>query len=187
MVSYPDAAGRINLFSLVAYVPEPLGSFLDGLRQELVPSCKLRAHVTVLPPRPISTGVEQAAGQVRAGMRESEPFVVRIRDVEMFSITSVVYLAIREGLPELQRMHELLNAGGLKFDEPYPYHPHVTLAQQITPEQIPAVFEIARRRWAHYPLPREFRVDSVTFVQGTALGTWIDLADCPLGPQPAAP
>jgi 2'-5' RNA ligase len=183
----PGGEGRINLFSLVAYLPDPLASFVDGLRQELVPSCNLRAHVTILPPRPLSVGVEAGAAQVRAGMRDLSPFEVQVRDVGMFAISSVVFLGLGGGFSKLCEIHDMLSVDGLLFKEPYPYHPHVTVAQQITPEQIPGVFELARRRWAQYPHRRSFLVDSVTFVQGTRTGAWIDLDDCPIRAVAAIP
>ena len=43
----------LSQFALVAYIPDPLGRFLDDLRVELTPDCKPRAHVTILPPRPL--------------------------------------------------------------------------------------------------------------------------------------
>jgi len=180
MVSHRDGEGRINLFSLVSYIPDPLGSFIDGLRQELVPSCRLRAHVTVLPPRPISVNIDEAYAQLRSALRDVAPFEVQLRDVEIFGVSSVIYFGIVGGFSKLCRMHEILNVEGLHFQEPYSFHPHVTLAQQITPEQIPAVYELARRRWAEYRGKRAFAVDSVTFVQGTEIGSWIDLAECPI-------
>ena len=45
---------RLNIYALVIYVPAPLGRFLDDLRRELVPTYKPRAHVSVLPPRPLA-------------------------------------------------------------------------------------------------------------------------------------
>ena len=49
-------AQRINLFALVVYIPDPLAGFLDDLRKELVANCLPRAHVTILPPRPLQAG-----------------------------------------------------------------------------------------------------------------------------------
>jgi 2'-5' RNA ligase len=181
MLSYPDEEGRINLFSLVAYIPDPLGSFLDALRKELVPSCNLRAHVTVLPPRPIAVDIESACEQVRSSTRDLAPFEVRGGDVEIFSISSVVYLSVGAGFSKLCHMHESLNVNGLQFNEPYSFHPHITLAQQITPEQTGWLYEVARLRWAECRVERSFLVDHVTFVQGTCVGTWVDLAECAIG------
>jgi 2'-5' RNA ligase len=184
MQSDPDQFGRINLFSLVAYVPDPLGAFLDRVRQELVPSCRLRAHVTILPPRPISDGIENAAAQLRSQLAEAEIFRVHAAEVDMFSLTSVVYVAVGDGLSKLRRLHDFLNTGALKFCEPFPYYPHLTLAQQLTPEQVSGVYETARIRWAAFPFDRSFPIETLTFVQGTAAGTWIDLEECQIG-QPA--
>lgn len=183
----PDGGGRTNLFSLVAYIPDPLGSFLDRLRTELVPSCRLKAHVTVLPPRPIFDNVDAALDQLRSGLRDFSPFEVRATQVEMFSLTSVVYLCVGAGFAKLRRLHEVLNTGPLQFCEPYPYHPHITLAQQMAPEQVEGVFELARLRWAQCPFERSFTVESLAFVQGTCTGDWIDLVECPVGSVAAVP
>lgn len=179
----PGGSDRVNLFSLVTYIPDPLGSFLDRLRQELVPSCLLRAHVTVLPPRPLSTDPRTAWSQICRQVREFAPFRICAGEVEIFSISSVIYLTVKEGFAELCRLHEQLNTDTLAFGEPFPYHPHITLAQQLSPEQIEGVYELARRRWAEFPHERCFRVERLTFVQGTVSNSWVDLAECPLDEQ----
>lgn len=180
----PGGSDRVNLFSLVTYIPDPLGSFLDRLRQELVPSCLLRAHVTVLPPRPLPIEPGAAWTQICRRLAEFAPFNVCAGDVEIFSVSSVIYLAVKEGFAELCRLHEQLNTDSLAYGEPFPYHPHITLAQQLAPEQIEGVYELARRRWAEFPHPRCFRVDRLTFVQGTVSNSWVDLAECCLGGRP---
>ena len=167
---------RINLFSLVTYLPDPLGPFVDRLRQELVPDCNLRAHVTILPPRPLTATPEAAWAHIRSILRECAAFELKLRDVEIFTLSSVVYLALnRQGREQMQRLHGALNTGAAQFNEPYPYHPHVTLAQQITPEQVPAVFDFARYRWAGFLHEHSFPIDRATFVQSTIYNTWIDL------------
>jgi 2'-5' RNA ligase len=176
-----DGGERINLFSLVTYLPEPLGPFLDQLRRQLVPSCNLQAHVTILPPRPLSIDIDSAVAMVRNHLHDFSPFQVWLRNVEIFALTSVVYLEIGSGALELRRMHDALDVDGLRFNEPYPYHPHVTLAQQTAPEQVEGIFELARCRWAEFDYVKSFQVDSVTFVQATTKGKWIDLAECGIG------
>ncbi len=141
MASDPCSGERINLFSLVTYLPEPLGGFIDQLRGELVPGCDLRAHVTLLPPRPLVQTPEAARAHVRATLKGSTPFDVKLGDVEIFATSSVVYVALAEGFEMLRSLHEVLNAGAAYFKEPFPYHPHITLAQQISEAQVPAVFE----------------------------------------------
>ena len=184
MASDPRSGERINLFSLVTYLPEPLGSFVDQLRGELVPGCSLRAHVTVLPPRPLSQPAEEAGAKIRSKLAEFEPFEMRLGDVEIFTMSSVVYLALAKGADEMRALHDALNADAAPFAEPFPFHPHVTLAQQISAEQVPDVFEHAHYRWAEFRHKRSFLVDRATFVQAINLYCWVDLEECQIGSKP---
>ncbi len=171
----------MNSFALVTYVPSPLGAFLDRLRRELIPTCLPHAHVTVLPPRALQADAETAAEQVRNRARELTPFLIRATGIEVFHLTSVVYLAIGQGWPELLEMHNRFNTGEFSSDEPFRYHPHITLAQDISPDQVSEIQELACRRWAEYSGERSFAVEEVAFVQNTTGNCWIDLAFAPLG------
>ncbi len=180
MASDPGPAERINLFSLVTYLPEPLAGFIDKLRQELVPGCSFRAHVTHLVPRPLRDP-QLACEEIRRVLDAFEPFEVHLNDIGIFTATSVVYVALTKGKAEMEALHAALNVGAAHFDEPFPYHPHITLAQQISPAQVPAVFELAHYRWAEFAHRRAFLADRATFVQATRFNTWIDLEEHPLG------
>jgi 2'-5' RNA ligase len=71
--------------------------------------------------------------------------------------------------------------GALRYDEPFPYHPHVTLAQYLESDQLDELSRVARDRWRSCTLDRHFRVDTITFVQNTRRNLWIDLAEFRLG------
>ena len=73
-------------------------------------------------------------------------------------------------------MHKGLGVEGLRFDEKFPYHPHVTLAQELDPAIVPEVLELATRRWQESAPAHTFIVDSLTFVQNRGGNNWIDLA-----------
>ena len=184
MASDPCSGERINLFSLVTYLPQPLGGFIDQLRGELVPGCSLQAHVTILPPRPLTENPAVVWQHLRSALRESEPFEIQLGEVEIFPTSSVVYLALSKGFAQMQSLHGALNTGPAHFKEPFPFHPHITLAQQITEEQLQAVFHLARYRWAEFVQSRSFMVDKATFVQCTVYNTWIDLEEEELGRGP---
>src|SRR5581483_1664309 len=109
MYTDPAAWDRINSFALVSYLPEPLAGFLDRLRQELVPNCFLRAHVTILPPRSITSTPEEAWRVVQALVPSFPPFEVELTDVEVFPVSDVIYVNLSTGKQELQKMHEALN------------------------------------------------------------------------------
>jgi 2'-5' RNA ligase len=175
-----DGADLINSFALVTYIPGRLGEFLDDLRRELAP-CLPRAHVTILTPRPLSVTPEEAWSFMYPLIKDFPSFEVRTGGVDIFHTTSVIFVEVRAGKAELRQMHDRLNRGPSAFDEPYPYHPHITLAQELDPNQVTEVYETAKRRWAEYKGERSFSADSVTFVQNTTQNHWVDLATCPLG------
>jgi len=178
------AEGRLNVFALVIYIPDPLGSLLDDLRRELVPHYNPHAHVSVLPPRPLAVDWQTASDQARALTGGWAPFDVELTELQLFPQTDVLYLAVGAGASELRRIHLAMNSGALQFKEPFPYHPHVTLAQEVAHEDVPAMCERARRRWAEYRGSRTFRADRAVFVQAIDGSRWIDLAEYCLGSAP---
>jgi 2'-5' RNA ligase len=181
MFSDPSGVEYLNSFALVSYIPEPLAGFLDRMRCELVPNCFLRAHVTILPPRSIESAPEKAWTQLRSAAYELSPIDVELDAVEIFPVSDVIYIAIGKGHDELKQMHDKLNTGRLACREPFAFHPHITLAQNLTPDQVDELSEVARRRWKEYAGPRGFRVGVVTFVQNTRWHGWIDLGETVLG------
>jgi 2'-5' RNA ligase len=167
----------INSFALICYLPEPLAGFLDSLRCELVPRCQAKTHVTVLPPRPLAMGLPDSAWQdLNDSLNGFPPFRVELTSIEVFQGTNVIYLSVGAGFRELAGMHDALNRGPLQFVEPYEYHPHVTLAQQLLPEEVESAAARARSRWREFPYSRSFTVDRLTFVQNTQENRWADLA-----------
>jgi 2'-5' RNA ligase len=182
-------AGRrrtLSQFALVSYLPDPLAKFLDRLRLELTPGCNPRAHVTVLPPRPLTAEIKDTIEKLAEEIRQFPPFEARLGDIDVFPDSSVIYVSLVRGEPELHALHENLNAGQLEYDGPFPYHPHITIAQDIEPEQVAPLAEIARDRWAKYDGPRSFVVEALTFVQNVLPNQWVDLAEIrALSPSPA--
>ena len=178
MICGSNGAGqRLNTFALVAYIPDPLAQFVDGLRRELVPACPARAHITILPPRPLSADPALAASRVRALLGDFPPFEVEATNVRIFPITDVVHIEVGRGAQELHLLHEALNEGLLAFEEPFDYHPHITLAQDLPSDQVETVFERARRVWAASKPPSRFVLDAATFVQNSLVDIWIDLEE----------
>ena len=181
MYKGPTAWDRINSFALVSYIPEPLAGYLDQLRQELVPNCFLRAHITALPPRPISTSPKEAWETIRRIAPQFSPFEVELDSVEVFPVSDVIYIKLSRGSEELQRMHAALNTDGLSYEEPFSYDPHVTLAQDLRPDELDELASVARARWAEFSFSKTFGVEKVVFVQNTRRGEWLDLGECSVG------
>jgi 2'-5' RNA ligase len=172
---------RLNLFALVIYVPDPLGQFLDGLRRELVPHDNPHAHVSVLPPRPLRVDWPLASAQVRTLTEAWNCFDIELTNIGIFPVTDVVYIELGAGAAELRRMHAAMNRSALDFVEPFAYHPHLTLAQEIARPGVAAVRDLADERWRRYEGPRRFRAERAVLVQNTLTNRWIDLAEYSLG------
>jgi 2'-5' RNA ligase len=172
---------RPNVFALVIYIPEPLGRFLDDLRRELVPHYNPHAHVSVLPPRVIRGDWRPASEQARALTEGWAPFDVELTSIQIFQRTEVIYIEIGAGAAELCDLHAAMNSSALEFAEPYVYHPHITLAQEIPHDRVGELTDLARRRWDAYQGSRTFRAERAVFVQNTVDNCWVDLAEYSLG------
>jgi 2'-5' RNA ligase len=106
---------------------------------------------------------------------------VELTSIEVFARTNVIYIGIGAGGSELADLHTAMNSAALAFVEPYEYHPHITLAQDITPERVAETIALARLRWEEYQGPRAFRAERAVFVQNTIDNCWVDLAEYSLG------
>ncbi|HLK69669.1 MAG TPA: 2'-5' RNA ligase family protein [Bryobacteraceae bacterium] len=178
------AGEGLNVFALVIYIPGQLGRFLDDLRRELVPHYNPHAHVSVLPPRPLHVPWPVASEQARNLIEGWTRFDIELTGIQTFPVTEVIYLEVGAGASELFRMHSAMNSGDLAFDEPFQYHPHITLAQEVPHAEVPAIHELARRRWEEYRGCRSFAADRAFFVQNMKTDCWMDLAEYSLGAVP---
>jgi len=120
--------------------------------------------------------------QLSRRLERSPSFQVGLAEVEMFPVTDVVYLALRDGRDCVESLHHELNSELLSFNEPFPFHPHITLAQQMPPGQAPDALELARRRWREWRGGRSFAVDHLTFVRNANCDTWETVSEHPLQP-----
>jgi len=171
----------VGHFALVAYIPDPLARFLDELRVELTPDCNPHAHVTILPPRPIFEDLKHTVAQLAEDMRGMAPFWAALGDVEIFEESSVLYIGLRTGEDELRRLYGALNTGCVQYRENYPYHPHITIGQNLEPGEVEKKAALAQAKWTAWTGPRGFMVSTLSFVQQVAPAIWADVAALPLG------
>ncbi len=182
----PDGAGPLHSYALVAYIPDPLGKFLDDLRRDLVEGCMPNAHVTVLPPRLLTTQPPAAIEYLRPLLARCAPFDVHMGDVEVFPVSDVIYIGVAKGGLELHGMHDALNGGVVEFKTIFPFHPHITIAQELALGTVDGLRARAQSQWAAFPHPRSFRVDRVWFVRNTGGCPWDDLEQFQLVGDPQA-
>lgn len=171
------------LYAVVSYVTGELGKFVDELRAELTPGqSHLRAHLTLLPPRPLLGPLEQASRTLEKLSRQLRPMQVSFGEVGVFvPISATVYLDIEKGAEQVRAIHDVLNTAEFLCYEVLPYIPHLTVAAMPTDEQAQQAAQIVRRRWAGYTGPRLTTLTELTFAVDPELGNhWDDLATFPL-------
>jgi len=181
MLSGSDGADRINCFAVVSYITGPLGAFVERFQGEADPSRDFRAHVTILPPRPLRGEPAAARNQIEEQSRHFGAFEIEATRVRTFRAAQVVYLDVGAGAAQLRRMNRRLNSGAWRFADPYSYHPHITLAQELPEGRVPEVRNLARRRWAENRLSPRFAIDRITLVQFTRANRWVDVAEYRIG------
>jgi 2'-5' RNA ligase len=179
---HPADASLAGSYAVVAYIPEPLGGFLNAMRAELVPGCTLRSHVTILPPRRLTAAPEDLAGELARFSREIPAFEAALGEVEVFASTGVIYLSVAAGRQAFEQAHRALNHGLFFAENLFPFHPHLTVAQNLGALPFEQVLEQARRKWRDCVLPRHFLVEEFTLVRNISPGCWEDLATCRLAP-----
>jgi 2'-5' RNA ligase len=161
-----------QLFALIAFVPNELGGYLNRLRRQLVPGCPFKSHVTLLPPRLLGGSPSDLSGILHHRLRSIEACEVGLGEVEVFPATGVIYLGIESGGDVLRQIHALLSQDEFAGEETYPFHPHVTLAQDIPPLPSDELVERACSLWKNWEGERSFLLDRVSFVRGGDLGDW---------------
>jgi 2'-5' RNA ligase len=170
-------------YALVGYVKSPAGEFVENLRRDLHPDLPhLAAHLTILPPRPLSGSESSALQTLERLCGDEEPFHVTLGQVETFiPVTPTVFIRVDLAAGQMCALHQKLNTEALSFAEEWPYIPHLTIAKMGAEEPARAAYEIARQRWSDYAGSRSILLDKLTFVREDAQNCWVDLAPVLLG------
>ena len=179
-------AGRdcTGLYALVNYIPDPMGAYLNELRAELVPGCKLRSHVTLLPPRALASPPKTLVSDLERRVPYLHSFDVTLGDIEIFESTGVIYLGLHNGQQEIEKMHRSLANGLFEYEEPFDFHPHITLAQEIPADRLQKCLNHAHARWRAWSHDRSFPILNLTFVRNVTPTRWDNLSEHVLPPPP---
>jgi 2'-5' RNA ligase len=173
-------SGDRPVLALVAYIPVPLGIFLDELRSSFPAQKGGRAHLTLLSPRPVSISTEATQHLIASAVRPFESFEVELTEVLRFPTTNVIYLGVGHGRDNACRLHEALNTGQLSCDEPFDYRPHVSLVFPPEGANVDSLKQAASAAWDACRFSKHFRVENVDLLQNTQDGEWDRLWNCPL-------
>jgi 2'-5' RNA ligase len=169
-------------YALVTYLRNPIGEFVEHLRQELHPATEhMAAHLTILPPRELVGTEEEAVEFLEEACSRVIPFTVELGDVETFlPTTATVFIQVKRAAYRMRELHDELCCHGLGCAEIWPYIPHLTILKTEQDAEARAAYEIARKRWSEFTGRRDVLVEKLMFVKEIG-GHWQDVAPLPLG------
>jgi 2'-5' RNA ligase len=173
-------AAELTRIGVAIDIPEPWGSRLTRRRAEAgdPQAAYTPAHVTLLGPTEIDgaalPAIERHLEKVAAAQ---PPFTIVLRGTGTFRpITEVVFVALAVGISECELLAEAITSSDdIDRGSRFPYHPHVTVAQDVPPEQLDAVFEDLG------DFSARFHVASFTLFSHGGEGPWRPRRDFPLG------
>lgn len=126
-------------------IPQPWGDELTRRRAAAGDEVAVHvpAHLTLLGPTEADTGrlpeIERDLATVAGGHR---PFRLHLRGTGTFRpLTQVVFVAVAAGISECERLAEAVRSiPALEREQRFPYHPHVTVAQDVPTEALDEVY-----------------------------------------------
>ena len=162
----PECASRC--VGIVIAVPEPMASELKAARASFGDpmAAVIPAHITLVTTTE-TTDWDATLRHVRTVAATQEPFTVRLEGTSTFRpISPVVYLNVAGGFDECTALHKEFQSGPLERDLAFPFHPHVTVAHDVSEQAM----DDALRRLGEYSA--EFTVDRVGLYEHDATGLW---------------
>ncbi|NJC69436.1 2'-5' RNA ligase family protein [Planosporangium thailandense] len=161
-------------------IPEPWGPQLTQRRAEAgdPQAAYVPAHVTLLGPTEIDADdlgvVERRLAEIAAA---HPPFMLYLRGTGTFRpVTEVVFVAVAAGISECEQLNAAIqDIGVIERASRFPYHPHVTVAQDVPSDQLDAAF----RDLAGFEA--QFQVKGFTLFEHGSGGRWRPHRDYVLG------
>ena len=163
-------------------IPDPHATVLTNWRRRVGDPAADRVwpHVTLLPPTPVdATALDSIEAHLRDAAQGSQPFVMHLSGTGTFRPTSpVVFIQIARGVSDCELLEARIRSGPLQRELEFPYHPHVTVAQEIEDEGLDVAYEglddfVAR-----------FSVDAFGLFSRDEDGAWQWRTTFPLGMTP---
>ncbi|MGY1741992.1 MULTISPECIES: 2'-5' RNA ligase family protein [unclassified Blastococcus] len=163
---------------IVVAVPEPWAQLLTDWRAKcgdpqagLVPP-----HVTLLPPTEVRVADRSAVTEhLSAVAGQHPPFDMHLSGTGTFSpVSEVVFVAVARGIGSCELLANDVRNGPLARSLTYPYHPHVTVAHDVSADMLDLAYN------ALADLSAEFRVEHFTEYEQAPNGAWVVAREYPL-------
>ena len=139
-----DASRVVHRLGVVVDLPEPCRTTLAEVRRRSGDPAAdhMSPHITLVPPVLVSGGLDDAREVLCSAALHVEPFEVHLRGTGTFRpVSDVVFVAIASGIADLERLAAVVRVRPLDPPRKFPFHPHVTVAQDVPHPVLDAVYE----------------------------------------------
>jgi 2'-5' RNA ligase len=123
------------MLGVAVAIPQPHATMLSKWRTHVGDPAaeKVFPHITLLPPTPVrADALEEVEDHLRTAAATQEPFVMHLAGTGTFRPTSpVVFVQVATGVSQCETLERAVRSGPLARELDFPYHPHVTVAQDV--------------------------------------------------------
>ena len=140
---------------VVVLLPEPVADYVQAWRRRLDDPARalIPPHVTLVPPQTVgSDDLDAAIALVDQAAANTAPGPIELRGGATFLPESpVAYLVVADGVASLEALEAALRGPPLQ-ERGFPFHPHVTVAQDRPAEELEAAARDLADFHAVFPL-----------------------------------
>ncbi len=126
-------------------VPEPYASLLQAQRASFGDPAadSVPTHVTLLPPTALDgEALADVQQHLTIVARRHRAFAMRLRGTGTFRpVSPVVFVTVAQGISECELLAESVCSGPLARELAFPYHPHVTVAHDVSDAELDRAFD----------------------------------------------
>lgn len=99
-------------------------------------------HITLLPPLEIAANrLDEVLSHLERSANRADPIGVQLRGTGTFRpVSPVVFVNVVAGISQMEVLAKQIRQGPLSVDTKFPYHPHVTVAQDVDESRLDQAF-----------------------------------------------
>jgi 2'-5' RNA ligase len=126
-------------------IPQPHATVLANWRRNVGdPAAELVfPHVTLLPPTPVpAESIADVEKHLSEAAAAHHPFVMHLSGTGTFRpLSRVVFIQVATGVSDCEVLEQMVRSGPLARELEFPYHPHVTVAQDIDDDRLDEAYD----------------------------------------------
>jgi 2'-5' RNA ligase len=126
-------------------IPEPWATELQDYRTSIgdAMAATIPTHITLVPPTDVTDEeLEKIEAHLVTAAGDVPAFEVHLRGTGTFRpVSPVVFVSLVEGISQCELLAEAVRRGPLDVELVFPYHPHVTIAHDVTEDRLDQAFD----------------------------------------------